>query len=230
MLAEDRKHETEVQSSNPTPEERIAALRRASDAAERSDLDRALEGVELRIAGVEAAKEAFDRAIGLRLDKEGRHWTGLAQAAYADTLDDADAARSGAPHTSTRPLPTKPVFQAGAGHGMISLHPGPGTLHRVEYRLAPGLDPVAVAMIEHQPGRGCTLIDDGASLLVSAARPAIEEAASLLLADPWRVALSILVDRCVEATLYANGVVRQRLNVNPEGAASTSAGLPLLRR
>lgn len=230
MLDEDRKLEIEVERSNPTPEERIAALRSASDAAERSDRDRALEGLELRISGVEAAKKAFDRAIGHRLDKEGRHWTGLAQTAYAGALDDADAARGGSPYASTRPLPPKPVFQAGAAHGMISLHPGPGTLHRVEYRLAPGLEPVAVAMIEHRPGRGCTLIDDDASPLASAARPAIEEAASLLLADPWRVALSLLVERCVEATLYANGVVRQRLNANSEGAASTSAGLPLLRR
>jgi hypothetical protein len=65
--------------------------------------------------------------------------------------------------------------------------------------------------------------------LVRAARAAIEEAVAALLADPWRVALTVLVDRCVETSLYANVVVRRRLEEGGEGAAGTLRTLPLLR-
>lgn len=213
----------------PAPEQRIASLRTETDAAIRSDLDRAVEGLASRVATVESAKDAFDRAIGTRLDREGRHWTGIAQAAYAAALDLADAAGGGAPFLVTHALPAKPVFQAAAGDGMISLHPGEGDRHRVEFRLAPSLEPSATATVEWRLGRGCILTDDGGSLLLSAARAAIEEAVAALLADPWRVALSELVDRCVETSLYANIVVRRRLEADREGAAEALRALPLLR-
>jgi hypothetical protein len=213
----------------PSPEQRIAALRAETDAGLRNDLDRAVEGLAARVVAVETAKSAFDRAIGVRLDREGRHWTGIAQTAYAAALDAADAAGGGAPFVASHALPSKPVFQAAAGDGMISLHPGEGGRHRIEFRLAPALEPLASATVEQRSGRGCILIEDGESPALSAARAAIEEAVAALLADPWRAALSELVDRCVEAALYANVVVSRRIEQEGQGTAGTSATLPLLR-
>lgn len=208
---------------------RITELRSLSDAEERADLARALAGIRVRMDRVSAAKSAFDRAIAHRLDKESRQWTSLAQTAYAAALDDAEAALNGHLFGLERPLPPAPAFRALAGTGIITLHPGRDGIHRVEYRLAPNLDPVATMTIEHGADRRCRLRTD-ASQLPPGAVPTIERAVDALLADPWRTALCILLDRCVETSMFASCVVAARLAALGGDVESPKQALPLLRR
>jgi hypothetical protein len=212
-------------------ETRIAALRSTSDAAERSDLARALNGVRARMEQLAAAKSNFDRSIALRLDKESRHWSSLAQAAYAGALHDADAALDGGLGDIERPLPIAPGFRARAGNGMITLHPGRDGIHRVEYRHAPGLDPAGVLQVEHGPGRPCRILGD-ASSIPGADATAIERTVGALLADRWRAALCILLDRCAETSMFATCIVGARAAVRTDdaGAGAGAEALPLLRR
>lgn len=208
---------------------RITELRSLTDAEERADLARALAGIRIRIDRVTAAKSAFDRAMAARLDKESRQWSSLAQTAYAAALDDAEAVLDGRLSGMERPLPPAPAFRALAGTGMITLHPGRDGVHRVEYRLAPNLDPVATMTIEHGADRRCRLPTD-ASQLPRAAVPAIERAVDGLLADPWRTALCILLDRCVETSMFASCIVAARMAAHEGDVESPKRTLPLLRR
>lgn len=218
-----------MESSRNSAEARIAALRSLSDAEERADLARAVRSLRIRMERVEAAKADFDRAIAQRLDKESRHWSSLAQTAYAGALDDADAALEGRLADIERPLPAAPGFRARAGNGMITLHPGRDGVHRVEYRHAPSLDPAGVLLIGHEPGRPCRLLGD-ASSTPGADAPAIERAVGALLADPWRTALCVLLDRCAETSLFATCIVGARTVAPPEGPESSRGALPVLRR
>lgn len=229
MVAVDERDGAAMETCHNSTEARIASLRSMSDAEERSDLARALHGVRVRMEHVAAAKSDFDRAIALRLDKESRHWSSLAQSAYAGALNDADAALEGRLADIERPLPVAPGFRARAGNGMITLHPGRDGIHRVEYRHAPSLDPAGVVLIEHQPGRPCRILGD-ASSIPGADASAIERAVGELLADRWRTSLCVLLERCAETSLFATCIVAARAASHPKSADGTDEALPLLRR
>lgn len=217
-----------MESGRNLAETRIAALRSQSDAEERSDLDRALAGLRLRVERVTVAKADFDRTVARRLDKECRHWSSLAQTAFAGALDDAEAALEGRLGDIERPLPAEPGFRARTGAGMITLHPGRDGVHRIEYRQAPGIEPAVVALAEHGPDRRCRLVG-GPSSIPTSDVPAVERAIEALLADHWRTALCILLDRCVETSLFATSIVGARFAAVEEGAISSDRDLPLLR-
>lgn len=230
MVAEAQPVGLAMETGRNSADDRIAALRSASDAAERSDLARAKIGMRLRMDRLGTIKAAFDRSIAQRLDKESRHWAAFAQAAYAGAMDDAEAALLGRLDDIDRPLPARPVFRARAGNGMITLHPGPDGAHSVEYRLSPSLDPATTTVIEHRAGSRCRLAAQGDPLLTPSLRQSIEQAADRLLSDPWRTTLCELLDGCVETSLYATCVVGGRTAACSDDSLNDDEPLPLLRR
>ena len=230
MVAVDETTGVAVEPRRNSADDRVAALRSASDACERLDLARAFTGMRLRMDRLAEVKAAFDRTIGQRLDKESRHWAAFAQAAYAGALDDAEAALRGRLADVEHPLPAAPAFRARAGNGMITLHPGPDGVHRVEYRLSPSLDPEGTALIERRPGGRCRLLAEETGPFTPAVRVSVEQAVDRLLSDPWRATLRDLLDRCVETSLYATCIVGERFAACPEGVDAADEALPLLRR
>ena len=184
---------------------RILALREAAAASAGEDLERSMAGLERRTARVEAAKDALDEILGRRLDKAARTWAAVAQAAYAASLDDADAARRGEiPAFPAGALAPRPEFQVMAAGGMLSVRVGSSGRHHVAWRAAPGAEPCMTGEIVRRPDRTFGLVAASPEAAPTPAlRHAVEAAASAVLGEPWRESLCALVDRCSGLAMYA---------------------------